>query len=138
MKEKVDAGAEFLVSQLFFDNERYLQFERDARAIGIEVPMIPGIMPITNFSQVSRFTSSIGATIPPKLIRELEMRAEDSKAVEDLGVAYAALQAAELMQAGVAGIHFYTLNKSPATRAIVSALIAGSAWRPMLSTHRQA
>ncbi len=138
LKEKVDAGAEFLVSQLFFDNERYLQFERDARAVGINVPIIPGLMPITSFSQVSRFTSSIGATIPPKLVRELELRAEDSKAVEDLGVAYAALQAAELMQAGVAGIHFYTLNKSPATRAIVSALIAGSAWRPMLSTKRQA
>ena len=138
LKEKVDAGADFLVSQLFFDNERYLQFEREARAAGIDVPIIPGLMPITSFSQVSRFTSSIGAKIPPKLFRELEQRAEDAKAVEDLGVAYAALQAAELMQAGVAGIHFYTLNKSPATRAIVSALIAGSAWRPILSTNRQA
>ncbi len=138
LKEKVDAGADFLVSQLFFDNDRYLQFERDARASGIDVPMIAGLMPITNFSQIKRFTSSIGATIPPKLVRELELRQEDSKAVEDLGVAYAALQAAELLQAGVRGIHFYTLNKSPAARAIVSALIAGSAWRPMLSSHRQA
>lgn len=138
LKEKVDAGADFLISQLFFDNEAYLQFERDAHAIGINVPMLPGLMPITNYSQVARFTSSIGAKIPPKLLRELELRKEDPKSVEDLGVAYAALQAAELLQAGVRGVHFYTLNKSPATRAIVSALIAGSAWRPMLSTHRQA
>ena len=138
LKEKVDAGAEFLVSQLFFDNDRYLQFEREAHAIGIDVPMIAGLMPITNYSQIQRFTSSIGASIPPKLVRELEQRQEDPKAVEDLGVAYAALQAAELLQAGVRGVHFYTLNKSPATRAIVSALVAGSAWRPMLSLHRQA
>ena len=138
LKEKVDAGADFLVSQLFFDNDAYLQFERDARAIGIDVPMLPGLMPITNYSQVARFTSSIGASIPPKLLHELELRKEDPKAVEDMGVAYAALQAAELLQAGVRGVHFYTLNKSPATRAIVSALIAGSAWRPMLSQHRQA
>ena len=138
LKEKVDAGADFLISQLFFDNEAYLRFERDARAVGIGVPMLPGLMPITNYSQVARFTTAIGAKIPPKLLRELELRKDDPKAVEDLGVAYAALQAAELLQAGVRGVHFYTLNKSPATRAIVSSLIAGSAWRPMLSTHRQA
>jgi methylenetetrahydrofolate reductase (NADPH) len=130
LKEKVDAGADFLISQLFFDNDRFAEFDAQARACGIDVPLIPGLMPITNASQVTRFTSSIGASIPPKLLRELELRREDPKAVEDLGVAYAALQATELLGRGAPGIHFYTLNRSPATRAIVSALIAGSAWRP--------
>ena len=130
LKEKVDAGADFLISQLFFNNDRYLDFQRQARDAGINVPMLPGLMPITSYQQVQRFTATIGATIPPKLLRELELRKEDPKAVEDLGVAYAALQATELFNLGAPGIHFYTLNRSPATRAIVSALIAGSAWRP--------
>lgn len=130
LKEKVDAGADFLISQLFFDNRRFAEFGARAHAIGVNVPILPGLMPITNAAQVARFTSSIGTAIPPKLLRELELRSEDPKAVEDLGVAYAALQATELLGAGAPGIHFYTLNRSPATRAIVSALIAGSAWRP--------
>lgn len=130
LKEKVDAGADFLISQLFFNNDRYLDFQRQARDAGINVPMLPGLMPITSYQQVQRFTATIGATIPPKLLRELELRKEDPKAVEDLGVAYAALQATELFNLGAPGIRFYTLNRSPATRAIVSALIAGSAWRP--------
>ncbi len=128
--QKVDAGADFLISQLFFNNDRFVAFERRARAAGITVPILPGLMPITSYQQVSRFIATIGATIPPKLLRELESRKDDSKAVEDLGVAYAALQATELFGRGAPGIHFYTLNRSPATRAIVSALIAGSAWRP--------
>jgi len=133
LKEKVDAGADFLISQLFFNNDRFGAFGRQTRSMGINVPILPGLMPITNYQQVSRFTSAIGATIPPKLLRELDLRSQDAKAVEDLGVAYAALQATELLQQGAPGIHFYTLNRSPATRAIVSALIAGSAWRPLFS-----
>ena len=130
LKEKVDAGADFLISQLFFDNDRYAEFLVRAQRAGIDLPLIPGLMPITNAGQIARFTSSIGASIPPKLLRELHLRREDPKAVEDLGVAYAALQATELLGRGSPGVHFYTLNRSPATRAIVSALIAGSAWRP--------
>ncbi|MEO9169873.1 MAG: methylenetetrahydrofolate reductase [NAD(P)H] [Candidatus Baltobacteraceae bacterium] len=128
--EKVDAGAEFLISQLFLNNDRYAAFERNARAAGISVPMLPGLMPITNYQQVARFAAGIGATVPPKLLRELDLRKDDPRAVEDLGVAYAALQATELLDRGAPGIHFYTLNRSPATRAIVSALISGGAWRP--------
>jgi len=130
LKTKVDAGVDFLISQLFFDNDRYAAFETRARSAGIGLPMLPGLMPITNYQQIARFTQAIGATIPPKLLRELELRREDGKAVEDLGVAYAALQATRLFERGSPGIHFYTLNRSPATRAIVSALIAGSAWSP--------
>ncbi len=130
LREKVTAGADFLVSQLFFDNVAYFAFERRARAAGIELPILPGLMPITNYEQIRRFTALCGATIPPKLMAEMEARSGDARAVEDLGVAFASMQATELLQAGVPGIHFYTLNRSPATRAVVSALLAASAWRP--------
>jgi methylenetetrahydrofolate reductase (NADPH) len=133
LKTKVDAGADFLVTQLFFNNDRFMAFQARAREIGIRVPILPGLMPITGYAQIAHFTSSIGATIPPKLLRELEARNDDGRAVEDLGVAYAALQATELLQHGAPGVHFFTLNKSPAARAIVSALSAGSAWRPTFS-----
>jgi methylenetetrahydrofolate reductase (NADPH) len=133
LKIKVDAGADFLVSQLFFDNAHYFEFERRARASGIDLPMLPGLMPITNFGQIQRFVAMCGATIPPKLRVEMEARKDDNKAVEDLGVAYASMQALELLHNGVSGIHFYTLNRSPATRAIVSSLLAASAWRPAFS-----
>ncbi|HEX3368438.1 MAG TPA: methylenetetrahydrofolate reductase [NAD(P)H] [Candidatus Cybelea sp.] len=130
LKRKADAGADFLVSQLFFDNALFFAFERRARDAGISLPMLPGLMPITNFAQIERFVAMCGASMPPKLRVEMEMRKGDVKAVEDLGVAYASMQASELLQSGVPGLHFYTLNRSPATRAIVSALLAASAWRP--------
>jgi methylenetetrahydrofolate reductase (NADPH) len=130
LREKVRAGADFLVSQLFFDNGSFFEFERRVRAAEIAVPMIPGLMPITNFDQIQRFVAMCGASIPPKLHVEMEARKGDVEAVEALGVAYASMQAVALLQAGVPGIHFYTLNRSPATRAIVSSLLAASAWRP--------
>ena len=129
VKLKVDAGAEFLISQLFFENDRYFEFVERARTIGIAVPILPGIMPITNFEQIQRFTAMCGATIPPKLLAELQVRRDEPKAVEELGVAYATLQCTDLLRRGAPGIHFYTLNRSPATRAIVSALLAATAWR---------
>ena len=129
LKRKAEAGADFLVSQLFFDNAHFFEFERRARAAGIELPILPGLMPITNFAQIQRFVAVCGASIPPKLRVEMEARKGDVNAVEDLGVAYASMQALGLLQAGVPGIHFYTLNRSPATRAIVSSLLAASAWR---------
>ena len=129
LREKDDAGADFLVSQLFFDNGRYFEFESKARAAGVRAPILPGIMPITNFDQIKRFTAMCGASIPPKLHVEMQARKGDSAAVEALGVAFASMQAVTLLQAGVPGIHFYTLNRSPATRAIVSSLLAASAWR---------
>ncbi len=128
LKRKVDAGATFLITQLFFENEDYFRFVESAREAGIDVPIIAGIMPITNFEQVKRFTTMCGSTIPPALHEQLEARnAEGDEAVTELGVAYATLQCADLLERGAPGIHFYTLNKSPATRAILSAL---KAWRP--------
>lgn len=131
-KRKVEAGAEFLITQLFFDNDRYFAFIDRARAAGITVPILAGVMPITSYEQIQRFTAMCGATIPPKLLAELDARRDQPKAVEELGVAYATLQCTDLLRRGAPGIHFYTLNKSPATRAIVSALLAATAWRTFM------
>ncbi len=122
LKAKVDAGAEFLVSQLFFDNQHYYDFVAKARGLGIGVPIIPGIMPITNVKQVERFTAMCGALIPDELLRELRLVQDDPNAVLSLGVAHATAQCLDLLQRGAPGIHFYTLNKSPATRTILTAL----------------
>ncbi|HEX2397363.1 MAG TPA: methylenetetrahydrofolate reductase [NAD(P)H] [Solirubrobacteraceae bacterium] len=128
LKEKIAAGAQFLITQLFFDNELYFDFVAEVRAAGIDLPIVPGIMPITNAQQVKRFTSMCGASIPPALLAQLELRADDPDAVRQLGVAYAGLQCADLLRRGAPGIHFYTLNRSPATRAIVSALRLHRPW----------
>ena len=125
---KVENGARFLITQLFFDNRVYFDFVTRARAAGIAVPIIPGIMPVTNVDQIQRFVSRIGASIPPALHAALRQRQDDADAVLQLGVAWATLQSAELLAAGAPGVHFYTLNRSPATRAILSALRAARPW----------
>lgn len=122
LRQKVDAGCEFLVSQLFFDNQAYFDFVARARRTGIGVPIIPGIMPITSVDQIRRFTQMCGATIPETLMSELERLKERPDAVLSLGVAHAAAQCLDLLQRGAPGIHFYTLNKSAATRTILTAL----------------
>jgi methylenetetrahydrofolate reductase (NADPH) len=128
LKEKVDAGARFLITQLFFDNAVYFDFVARARDIGIDVPIIPGIWPITNFKQVERVTKLCGSDIPAQLRTELEARADQAEAVAEFGVAYATLQCADLLANGAPGLHFYTLNRSPATRAILSALRVMTPW----------
>jgi methylenetetrahydrofolate reductase (NADPH) len=131
-KRKVDAGAKFLITQLFFDNERYFEFVERARTAGIDVPIIPGVMPVTNFSQIKRFTEMCGASIPTHLECELEARQHDPDAVRDLGVAYATLQCSELLARGAPGIHFYVLNRAPVARSVLAALRAARPWaRPL-------
>lgn len=130
LANKVRAGASFLITQLFFDNELYFRFVEAARFAGIEVPILPGIMPITSLAQIKRITSMCGASIPQALTEQLELRAPNPESVAELGVAYATLQCAELLARGAPGIHFYTLNRSPATRAILSALKLMRPWQP--------
>jgi len=128
LAEKVQAGVDFLITQMFFDNSYYFDFVARARNAGIEVPIIPGIMPITRVGQVERMAQMCGSAIPDGLREELHARDEDAEAVLDFGVAYATLQCAELLAAGAPGVHFYTLNRSPATRAILSALKLARPW----------
>jgi methylenetetrahydrofolate reductase (NADPH) len=123
-KRKADAGAGYLITNLFFDSAMYFDFAARARAAGVTVPIIPGIMPVTNVGQITRFTSKIGATIPEPLLEALRSREDDPEAVLQLGVAWATLQCAELLAGGAPGVHFFTMNRSPATRAILSALRA--------------
>ncbi|MHB8879579.1 MAG: methylenetetrahydrofolate reductase [NAD(P)H] [Myxococcaceae bacterium] len=122
LKAKVDAGLDFVITQLFFDNAFYFDFVERARRAGVNVPIVPGIMPITNFEQINRFLRMCGATMPMRLQLQLERVKDDPEAVMQLGVAHATVQCMELLARGVPGIHFYTLNRSPATRMIVGAL----------------
>jgi methylenetetrahydrofolate reductase (NADPH) len=122
LKRKVDAGAEFLLSQLFFDNQDFTAFLRRARHAGIELPITPGLMPITNVAQIERFTKMCGARIPQELLRRLRVVEHDAAAVVATGVFWTAQQAEELLAAGAPGVHFYTLNKSSATLAVHAAL----------------
>jgi methylenetetrahydrofolate reductase (NADPH) len=122
LKAKVDAGLDFVVTQLFFDNRIYFDFVARARAAGIHVPIIPGLMPIRTVAGIERMTSLSGASIPPALRAELERCRDDDAAVAALGIAQTTAQAVELLHGGAPGIHFYTLNQSPATRIILTAL----------------
>ncbi len=128
LKAKVDAGTDFLVTQLFFQNAHYFRFVERARAAGIGVPILPGIMPFTNVDQVERFTAMCGAKIPAGLRAAMEVRRSDPEGALQLGVAYASLQCADLLRRGAPGVHFYTLNRSPSTRAIVAALRSSATW----------
>jgi len=120
--EKVDAGADFLVSQLFFDNEDYGAFVRRARTAGINIPIVPGLMPVTNAAQTERFTKMCGARIPQELYRRLRIVEHDAAAVVATGVQWAVDQGRSLLADGAPGLHFYTLNRSSATLAVHAAL----------------
>ena len=114
LRAKVEQGVDFLVTQLFFDNAFYFDFVRRARQARIRVPIVPGLMPITNAAQIDRFTRLCGATVPMRLVLELERRRDDPEAVIELGVSHALEQAKDLLERGAPGLHFYTLNRSRA------------------------
>ncbi|MFL5891783.1 MAG: methylenetetrahydrofolate reductase [NAD(P)H] [Solirubrobacterales bacterium] len=128
LKTKVEAGARFLITQLFFDNRLYFDFVDSARAAGINVPIIPGVIPITTYSQVARICDLCQASIPMELSGAMEALGGDEDAESLLGVAYAARQCDELLAGGAPGIHFYALNRAPGTRAVLSALRASRPW----------
>lgn len=119
---KVEAGLDFVITQLFFDNRHYFAFVERARRAGISVPILPGIMPITDAAQIERTTRMCGASVPPLLLAELDRRRNDPAATMQLGLAQATAQCIGLIAGGAPGIHFYTLNQSPATRMILTAL----------------
>ena len=122
LRAKVDAGVEFIITQLFYENSRFFAFVERARAAGIGVPIVPGIMPITNVAQIERIAALSGAHIPPTLQQDLDRARGDDSAALQVGIAFATAQCRELLQHGVPGIHFYTLNQSPATWAILRQL----------------
>jgi methylenetetrahydrofolate reductase (NADPH) len=127
LQEKVEAGGDLIITQLFFDNRHFYTFEKRMREKGLNVPIIPGIMPITNYSQILRFTRVCGATIPVELMKDLEPIQGDLEAVHKYGVTHATEQCLDLLAHGVPGIHFYTLNRSRATQEIIERLRAESA-----------
>jgi methylenetetrahydrofolate reductase (NADPH) len=128
LKTKVEAGASFLITQLFFDNQVYFDFVEAARGRGIDVPIIPGIIPVASYAQTKRICEKCDATIPDPLAAALGAAGGDPRAEFDLGVAYASQQCAELLIGGAPGIHFYALNRAPATRAVLGALQAARPW----------
>jgi methylenetetrahydrofolate reductase (NADPH) len=123
LKAKVDAGADYICTQLFFDNHDFLDFRDRCELAGIHVPIIAGVMPVTSLSGMKRMAElAAGARYPAKLMRALDRAKSSPEAVERVGIHYAAEQCAGLLNAGVDGIHFYTLNKSHATREIYNSL----------------
>jgi methylenetetrahydrofolate reductase (NADPH) len=124
-KQKVDDGAEFLITQLYFDNADYFSFVERAREAGVAVPIVPGIMPILNVRSIRRMTTLSGARIPAELQAALDRVEGDDDATRSVGVQWATEQCRELLEREVPGIHFYTLNRSLATRAIFEKLLAG-------------
>lgn len=119
---KTELGARFLITQLFFDNNDYFAYVARARAAGINAPIVPGIMPITNVAQIERFTKMCGASIPKALHARLDRHRDDAAAVMAIGLEHAITQCRELLARGAPGLHFYTLNKSLSTRVILSAI----------------
>jgi len=123
LKKKLEAGADFLITQLFFDNKYYFEFIEKCSAAGIKTRIIPGIIPITAFRQIERFTQMSGAKIPDKLIKELEKYKNDPDATYKIGIDYSIEQCCDLLKNGAPGLHFYTLNKSLATVEIYESII---------------
>lgn len=133
LKMKVDAGGDFIITQLFFNNEAYFRFVDEARKAGIHAPIIPGIMPVTNYQQIKRFAAMCGAAIPQTLQEKMERCRNSQPCTEQIGIEYATEQCEELLRHSVPGIHFYTLNKSTATKTIFENLKKG--WNDKLNDY---
>ncbi len=126
LKKKIDAGADFAITQLFFDNKSYFSFMDKCAQVGITIPVIPGIMPITNYRQLSKFTQMIGVKIPKDLTCNIEKYSDDKESLMKFGIDYAINQSLELLEYGAKGIHFYTLNRSKATKQILGSIMSYS------------
>jgi methylenetetrahydrofolate reductase (NADPH) len=124
LKRKVDAGASFVTTQLFFDNTLYYRFVERCRAAGIDVPIVPGIMPVLSLKQIQRFTQMCGATLPRPLITRLEVAAENTDVLETIGIDWALTQIRGLIANGAPGYHLYILNRAKAALALTAGLAA--------------
>lgn len=122
LKHKVDQGADFVITQLFFNNKDYFEFRDYLTALGVRVPLVPGIMPVLNAGQIKRIVSLCAADLPASMVSELDKRGDDDEAVLQYGIDYATRQCEELLREGAPGLHFYTLNKSRSTTEIVTNL----------------
>ncbi|MEO7600076.1 MAG: methylenetetrahydrofolate reductase [NAD(P)H] [Opitutus sp.] len=124
LKRKIDAGADFITTQLFFDNAVFFRFVDRCRAAGISVPIVPGIMPVLSLKQIQRFTTMCGASLPQKLITRLEAGADNTDVVETIGIDWALSQIRELIAKGAPGYHLYILNRAKAALALAAGLAA--------------
>jgi methylenetetrahydrofolate reductase (NADPH) len=122
LKHKIDQGADFVITQLFFSNRDYFEFRDYLASLGVRVPLVPGIIPILSAAQIKRFVVLCGADLPAPLVAELDRRADDDEAVTQYGIEYATRQCEELLREGAPGLHFYTLNKSRSTTRILENL----------------
>jgi methylenetetrahydrofolate reductase (NADPH) len=125
-KEKVDAGADVIITQLFFDNDSFFRYSEDLKELGVTVPIVPGVLPIQSVPQVRRFAKMCGATIPPRLEELLAGVEDDDEAARRLGIDYATEQCEGLLEYGVPGLHFYSLNKADSVTAIYENLNLGA------------
>jgi methylenetetrahydrofolate reductase (NADPH) len=124
LKRKVDAGADFVTTQLFFDNAVYYRFVDRCRAAGIKIPILPGIMPVLSLKQIKRFTEMCGATLPAQLIKRLEAAGEHPEVVEALGIEWALTQIRDLLAHGAPGYHLYIMNRAKSALALGAGLVA--------------
>jgi methylenetetrahydrofolate reductase (NADPH) len=124
LKRKVDAGADFVTTQLFFDNGSYYRFVDRCRAAGISVPIVPGIMPVLSLKQIQRFTSMCGTSLPPTLTRRLEAAGDAAEIVEAVGIDWALGQIRDLLGRGAPGYHLYILNRAKSALALAAGLAA--------------
>jgi methylenetetrahydrofolate reductase (NADPH) len=122
LKHKIDQGADFVITQLFFSNRDYFEFRDYLTSLGVTVPLVPGIMPILKAAQIKKMVSLCGADLPEAFVKELDRRGEDDEAVAQFGIEYATRQCEELLREGAPGLHFYTLNKATSTSQIVGNL----------------
>ena len=125
LKNKIDQGADFVITQLFFNNRDYFEFRDYLAMLGVSVPLLPGIIPILSTAQIKKFVALCGAELPSSLLHELEKRGDDEEAVTQYGIEYATSQCQELLREGAPGVHFYTLNKARSTTAILKNLGLG-------------
>ncbi len=122
LKRKVDAGADVIITQLFYDNADFFNFRARADELGISVPIVPGLLPVTNGAQIQRIAALCGAKLPEAFVADLQKHEDDPAGQFEVGVEFATRQTAELLEAGVPGIHFYVLNKSEAAERVLGAL----------------